>query len=154
MGHFGRRSTGTPRNMAGTPLSLREAADAAGTSKSTIFRAIKAGRLSAARTDDGGFAIDPAELFRVYPKKPTQAADETGGNVAAGQGATGVPAHVAALLEEQVKSLRETIRRLDEQVADIREDRDRWRTQAEGAQRLLTDQRVPERRSWWRRVVG
>ncbi len=47
-------------------FSLREAAEQAGTSKSTIFRAIKGGRLSAARTDDGGFAIDPAELFRVY----------------------------------------------------------------------------------------
>jgi excisionase family DNA binding protein len=47
-------------------LSLRDAAEQAGTSKSTIWRAIKSGRLSAARTDDGGFAIDPAELFRVF----------------------------------------------------------------------------------------
>lgn len=144
--------------MSGTTLSLREAAEAAGTSKSTIFRAIKAGRLSAARTDDGGFAIDPAELFRVYqPKKAAQAAGETGGTVAAGQDAMGVPPHVVALLEEQIKALRETVRRIDDQVADLREDRDRWRAQAEGAQRLLSDQRTPtqpERRSWWRRVVG
>jgi len=48
-------------------LSLREAAEQAGTSKSTIWRAIKAGRMSATRTDDGGFAIDPAELFRAFP---------------------------------------------------------------------------------------
>ena len=48
-------------------FSLREAAEQAGTSKSTIWRAIRAGRLSATRTDDGGFAIDPAELFRAFP---------------------------------------------------------------------------------------
>src|SRR4051812_41080993 len=47
-------------------LSLREAAEATDVSKSTIFRAIKSGRLSAARDYDGNFAIDPAELFRVY----------------------------------------------------------------------------------------
>ena len=54
-------------------LSLREAAEQAGTSKSTIWRAIRAGRLSATRTDDGGFAIDPAELFRVFePQRPEE----------------------------------------------------------------------------------
>jgi hypothetical protein len=50
-----------------TALSLREAAARAKASKSTIWRAIKAGRMNAARTDDGGFAIDPAELFRAFP---------------------------------------------------------------------------------------
>ena len=47
-------------------LSLGEAAERAGTSKVDIWRAIREGRLSAQRTDDGGFAIDPAELFRVF----------------------------------------------------------------------------------------
>ena len=50
-----------------TSLSLREAAEEAGTSKSTIWRAVKSGRMSATRTDDGGFAIDPGELFRAFP---------------------------------------------------------------------------------------
>src|SRR5215203_938504 len=52
-----------------TTFSLRQAAQEAGTSKSTILRAIQSGRLSATRTDDGGYSIDPAELFRVYPPK-------------------------------------------------------------------------------------
>ncbi len=55
------------------PLCLREAAEQAGTSKSTIWRAIKSGRMSATRTDDGGFAIDPAELFRAFPpERPSE----------------------------------------------------------------------------------
>src|SRR3954451_9147283 len=55
-----------------TTLSLRGAAELAGVNKSTIFRAIQKGRLSAARTDLGDFAIDPAEILRVYPRKSEQ----------------------------------------------------------------------------------
>ena len=55
-------------------LSLGEAAEKARTSKVDIWRAIREGRLSAERTDDGGVAIDPAELFRVFetqrPEEP------------------------------------------------------------------------------------
>ena len=47
-------------------LSLQEAAERTETSKVDIWRAIQTGRLLAQRTDDGGFAIDPAELFRVF----------------------------------------------------------------------------------------
>ena len=48
-------------------LSLREAAKQMNVSKSTILRAIRNGRLSAATTEYGGYSIDPAELFRVRP---------------------------------------------------------------------------------------
>ena len=47
-------------------LSLGQAARLVRTSKTTLKRAIKAGRLSATRRDDGGYQIDPAELARVY----------------------------------------------------------------------------------------
>ena len=54
-------------------LSLREAAEQAGSSKGTIWRAIKSGRMSVTRLDDGGFAINPAELFRVFqPERPSK----------------------------------------------------------------------------------
>jgi len=48
-------------------LTLGEAEDEVGVTKSTISRAIKAGRLSANRNEHGHYQIDPAELFRVYP---------------------------------------------------------------------------------------
>src|SRR5919202_175787 len=61
-----------PAEHGGTPmLNLREAAEQAGTSKSSIFRAIKSGRLSATRDDFGGVQIDPAELARAFPPKPS-----------------------------------------------------------------------------------
>jgi excisionase family DNA binding protein len=47
--------------------TLGMAARATGLSKSTIHRAIKNGRISATRTDAWSFAIDPAELHRVFP---------------------------------------------------------------------------------------
>jgi hypothetical protein len=47
--------------------SLGKAAAAAGVSKSTILRAIVSHRISAAKTDTGDWAIDPAELHRVFP---------------------------------------------------------------------------------------
>ncbi len=51
-------------------LTLGQAARLTGTSKTTLTRAIKAGRLSASRREDGGYRIDPAELSRVYEIKP------------------------------------------------------------------------------------
>ena len=58
-------------------LSLREAAEQTGTSKVDIWRAIRSGMLPAQRTHDGDFAIDPAELFRVFEtQRPEQRSTE------------------------------------------------------------------------------
>ena len=47
-------------------LSLGQAAKETGMDESTISRAIKSGKLSATRKENGGYEIDPAELFRVF----------------------------------------------------------------------------------------
>ena len=52
-----------------TVLSLQEAVERTGTSKVDIWRAIRAGALSAKKTDDGDFAIDPADLSAVFETK-------------------------------------------------------------------------------------
>jgi hypothetical protein len=58
-------------------LSLREAAELARTSKVDIWRAIRSGLLPAQRTHDGDFAIDSAELFRVFEtQRPEQRSTE------------------------------------------------------------------------------
>ena len=48
-------------------VTLAEAAQLAGVSKSTLQRSVKAGRVSATRDDAGQWRIDPAELARVWP---------------------------------------------------------------------------------------
>jgi excisionase family DNA binding protein len=118
--------------MAG--LSLREAAQQARTSKSTILRAIQSGRLSAARTDDGGYSIDPAELCRVYPPRPEPDPVDQG----AGQSATGSLMDAAtelrirnAQLEAGFNALKAILEAEKKHLEEVREDRDRWAAQAE-----------------------
>ena len=142
-----------------------EAAEQAGTSKSTIWRAIRAGRLSAARTDDGGFAIDPAELFRAFPPErpaerfagqdataiaPATGQDATAIAPATGQAGTGGMDDLAiqlAAAEAELRGLKELLAEVKANRDELRQDRDDWRGRAE---RILTDQRRP----WWRRLVG
>lgn len=128
-------------------LSLRNAAKEAGVSKSTILRAIQSGRLSSARTPDGGYDIDPAELFRVYDPAATKR-PEAGPE---GHNAPAIDAAATAALEAQIEGLREIIRRADAAADEIRQDRDRWRSMAESQQRLLSDTRP---KPWWKRLVG
>ena len=96
-----------------TTFSLREAAEYAGTSKSTIWRSIKSGRMSAARTDDGGFAIDPAELYRVFPP-------QRDGDAPAGQGATPLMTDDTALRSAETAALERENKLLREAVEDLR----------------------------------
>lgn len=49
-------------------LSANQAAKEAGIAKKTLLEALKTGRLSAEKDDKGHWQIDPAELFRVFPK--------------------------------------------------------------------------------------
>ena len=44
------------------PVTLGQAARLTGLGKTTITRAIKAGKLSASRREDGSYEIDPSEL--------------------------------------------------------------------------------------------
>ena len=103
--------------------TLGQAAKACGRSKMTLARAIKAGRISATRTETGTFAIDPAELHRVYPLASNGAG--TMGRDATGE-VTGGPAVSLAdllverdrLVTEQAETIRDLRRRLD--LADQR----------------------------------
>ncbi len=57
-------------------LSLGKAAKEAGVAKSTISKALSSGKLSYREKNSDGYKIDPAELFRVYPKTAKTDADE------------------------------------------------------------------------------
>mgnify|MGYP001627430220 CR=1 FL=1 len=137
--------------MAG--LSLRQAATEAGTSKSTILRAIQSGRLSAARTDDGGYSIDPAELFRVYapksrsdaPDQPAHRSEGHGAPASAQADATDVRVRNAQL-EAEIKALQAILDVERKRGEELRAERDRWATQAE---RLTLEGPGGSRRGWW-----
>lgn len=137
-------------------VSLGQAAKLAGLGKTTLARAIKAGRLSATRRDDGGYQIDISELERVYPLRAPP--DATGATAAA----TGTVVHLATgdatggALAGEIEALRATAALMREQIGDLREDRDRWRGIAERlaiappAPVETGPETPPARVTWWR----
>jgi hypothetical protein len=130
-------------------LTLGEAAKETGLAKSAISRAIKSGRLSAVRQESGSFAIDPAELFRVYPRnsRPEQKTERLA-----------TPEDTEAQRRELVL-LRELLEEVRGERDNLRTDRDRWQQQAERITLLLTHQPQPAaaetpRPGLWRRLFG
>lgn len=124
--------------------TLGEAAKATGKSKATISKAIKSGRISAQKGETGVFAIQPAELHRVYP--PT---------VEGEQNETPLPQQVNGEVEWRIKELQARLEAAEDRLADrqtviddLREDRDKWRQQATT---LLSDQRP---KSLLKRLLG
>ena len=142
-------------------LTLGQAAKETGLSKTAISRAIKNGKLSATRGEQGEYQIDPAELFRVYPV--------TGGvDREAERQAT--PSDNNGLLG-QIDALRELLAQIKEERNDLRrrlDNADEARQRAEQAQEkafaelsrltlLLTDQRAkpePPITGLWQRLFG
>lgn len=117
-------------------LTAREAGERVGKSRQAIIKAIRKGTLSATKDGGGEWRIDPAELFRVYP--PVSQVDDTHPATGSASDTTG--------LQREIEVLRERLAEKDEQIDDLREDRDRWREQAT---RLLPAPQPSARRSWW-----
>jgi hypothetical protein len=119
-------------------LTMGHAAKEAGTSKATISRAIASGRLSATRNDKGGWDVDPAELFRVFPRNAATVA----ANGSMKQTATPIAtADETPALQAAIEGLKAQLALMREQLDDVKEQRDIWQRQAENAQRLLVDAR-------------
>ena len=119
--------------------TLGAAARHTGRSKATISKAISSGRLSATRSDRGGWFIDAAELERVYPvngsPKPQTEPLET--------------AALNRLLDEREATIRDLRQRLDASEAERRCAQERLTA-------LITVESPPAQtsRRWWKRLVG
>jgi len=91
-------------------------------------------RLSATRTHDGGYSIDPAELFRVYP--PKSVASDPEADRSAGQNAIALAPIDSMLvrqaqLEAAVSGLQAILDSERKRGEELRTERDRWAAQAE-----------------------
>jgi hypothetical protein len=110
------------------------AAKAVGKTKSTITKAIASGKLSAIKNDNGAWEIDASELYRVYPPTPLETVEieqndtlkEMVGN------------------SKEIEALERLLKAAEEQIYDLKTDRDEWRKQAN--QLLLTDTSTPRKR--------
>lgn len=125
--------------------TLGKAAKATGKSKATISKAIKSGRISARKGDGGVYQIDPSELHRVYPPTPLDT-----GNLEQNETPTVNPEYAGKIreLELVLDATQQRLEDRDQQLSDIKEDRDKWRQQATG----LLEGKQPRR--FWSRIFG
>lgn len=147
-------------------LTLSQAAKSISKSKSTLNRAIKSGRLSAVRNEDGTFSIDPSELARAFPQNAPARASLVYHEAHSERLGTEDSSKIA-MLEQLLERECEALAREREVSADLKEDRDRWRAQATG---LLSDLRTaqeksasaaslkalppPQHKTFWKRLFG
>jgi predicted ribosome quality control (RQC) complex YloA/Tae2 family protein len=113
------------------PLTLNQAAKAAGKSKQTLLDAIRGGRLSAPKDEQGRYQIDPAELFRAYPQTGLKPVSETATDPARPDTQTTLFERIIAGLENERDDLR---RRLDQSE----ESREKEAAERREAQTKLT----------------
>ena len=142
--------------------TLATAAEAAGVTKPTVWRWMKAGHISGTKAEDGTIRIDPAELHRYLdsvkatpaPEKPQQA--DAAGEAPVTHNDT-VPELIA--LRSEVAKLQVILEMERQRGQERKEQADRWAAQAE---RLAIAPPVPapatppetpvapaERRGWW-----
>src|SRR5512132_3191354 len=126
-------------------------------SKMTIQRAIKGGKISASRNEDGSYGIDPAELHRVFPAVPgddpdtsNMGHDDTSSDINMLQLEIKMRDEKIAFLQAERERERKI---LQDGVDDLRHrldqsEEERRTTQAQ-LTALLTDQRSDRRRRWW-----
>lgn len=122
-------------------LSLSQAAKAAGKSKSTINRAIKSGKLSATRHDDGSYSIDASELARAFQIGTPMGSEWI-------SAAPPIEPVGTAVLKAENAALRAALDRERETTKDLMADRDAWKQQATGL--LAAPQKRKGRWPWSR----
>lgn len=120
-------------------VSLGEAARITGKNRTTIFRAMKTGRLSYTTTGNGDRQVDTAELDRVFGATEAHASKSNSTHV--------------ALLERQIASLERVCEDLRGRLDEANSERRNVQTQLTA---LLADRRdpPPPKRRWWQRRVG
>jgi hypothetical protein len=117
--------------------TLGQAAKATGKSKMTISRAIKDGKISANKNDNGDYEIDPSELHRFFPLV-TQIPVTDSSDVTSRYTQSDDMLHRIKELEirlevtqERVSDRETQLREKDNVIADIKQERDDWKQQAQ-----------------------
>jgi hypothetical protein len=127
-----------------TQLTLPQAAKATGKDRTTLYRAIKSGKVSASKNAAGDYQVDVAELIRVYGPLKAATLQTPAAEVAQQPGATAENLNATNDLLREVELLRLRNKEL-EADREERIEREKW-LQAKldeltPAVKLLTDQR-------------
>lgn len=122
-------------------LTLGTASKETGKAKSTILRAIREGRLSYAEKNQKGYQIDPAELFRVFPRNVPENVPSNDPQLAKEQGATTEQFMRIAELEARLEIALKLNDEFRENAKQWHQEANHWRQQATA---LLEDKRGKE----------
>jgi hypothetical protein len=128
-------------------FTLTQAAIETGKDRSTLYRAIKKGKLSGELQADNSYLIDSSELFRVYPTKQVGSATPQGAQVALQQPAQGAQGELIDALKAQIDLLKD-------QVTREREQADHWRNQATMLLTHQPEQVTPTRSRLYEKLFG
>ena len=135
-------------------ITLTEAAKEVGITKSGLMKAIRKGKLSAAKDVHGEWTVDPSELFRVYPKSSDSTKDQSGRVVIGNSIETNGLRREIELQREQINNLRDQLSQSSEEKGKILKMMDEQITNM----RMLTDQRrenkAEEGRGLWKQIFG
>lgn len=142
--------------------TLGEASKAAGFSKPTLSRAIKTGKLSAKRLDDGSYSIDAAELDRW--KDANGHRNSVMKRIATLHETCETPDETSAL-QAEVERLRAQVQTnqrervfLEQRIEDLKERAERAERKEDQLHALLVDLRpqtaAKPRKGFWSRLFG
>jgi len=127
-----------------------QAAKAVGVATATITRALKAGKISGFKDENGAWTIDPSELHRVFPPLSLQGNERPDVKHNATPIKSDATPYEISILERELQTLRDAL-------SDAREDRDKWREMAERLSlapptpRNNDEQSKPRNWKFWRR---
>ena len=126
-------------------LTLNQAAKDGGRAKSTSSKAVKSGKLSHEKGENGAFLIDQSELHRVFPPTSNEHAKDPPPNTKNEQGNSTLQVELDALRRElEIANLERTRERdqLTDQIQELRETVAEQRADFRQTLAVLSDQRV------------
>ena len=131
-------------------FTVGTAAKETGKAKSTISRYIKQGKLSAEKTANGPYAIDAAELFRVFPRVEPSNSFRNGEME---RSATLKNTHETGVLEARLEAAEQRIADKDKTIDDLRRRLDQESEERRRLTMMLTYQR-PKKKTLLNRISG
>jgi len=129
-------------------FTIGQAAKESGKSKSTIWKYVKNGTLSAQKNIDGSYRIDAAELFRVFPPTAGEKFDERHKETNANQKLS----LENEVLKAQLAAQSERVRTLEADKQFLQEQLQRTTLLLTGVQDAHKPQQnvsLPPKRRWW-----
>ena len=133
-----------------------EAASATGLNTATITRAIKKGRISANKLENGAWQIDPAELHRVFPPIASKVLPQDQMQEYAREDQEESKSAKNAL-QGEFEAMRERLAAVEQRavVAEaLAEERGKRLDQLVPLLPKAAPAPVTDSRSWWRRLLG